>query len=81
LVSSTEAIARPGVTSALLEPRSMACLDELLAGAEVLLTDDVLDRIDEVGPPGTHVGAPDRVYTPIQNPHLCRRPTAERTAA
>ena len=59
----------------------MARLDDLLAGAEVLLTDDVLDRIDEVVPPGTDVGALDQAYTPIQNPHLRRRPTAERSAA
>ena len=35
---------------------------------EVLLTDDVLDRIDEVVPPGTDVGALDQAYTPIQQP-------------
>jgi len=33
-----------------------------------LLTDDILDRIDEVVPPGTDVGALDPAYTPMQDP-------------
>ena len=52
------AIAHPGVTTALLGPRTMEHLDDLLAGADVALTDEVLDRIDEIVPPGTDVGAP-----------------------
>jgi hypothetical protein len=34
----------------------------------VLLTDDILDRIDEVVPPGADVGALDPAYTPMQDP-------------
>ncbi len=41
-------MAHPGVTSAILGPRTMQHLDDLLAGAGVALGDDVLDRIDEV---------------------------------
>ena len=57
-------IAHPGVTSALLGPRTMDHLDDLLAGLDVTLTDDILDRIDEIVPPGTDVGTLDQAYQP-----------------
>jgi aryl-alcohol dehydrogenase-like predicted oxidoreductase len=50
------AMAHPNVTSAILGPRTMQHLDDLLAGAEVRLSDAVLDRIDRIVPPGTDVG-------------------------
>jgi hypothetical protein len=62
----------------------MEQLDDLLAGVDVTLTDDILDRIDEIVPPGTDVGAPDQAaYLPpaIQRPDLRRRPVNERAAA
>jgi aryl-alcohol dehydrogenase-like predicted oxidoreductase len=76
-------IAHPGVTSALLGPRTMAHLDDLLAGLEVTLSDDILDRIDEIVPPGTDVGVLDQAFQPpaLQDPGLRRRPLAERAAA
>ncbi len=76
-------IAHPGVTSALLGARTMAHLDDLLAGLDVTLSDDLLDRIDEIVPPGTDVGTLDQAYQPpaLQQPGLRRRPLAERTAA
>jgi aryl-alcohol dehydrogenase (NADP+) len=39
-------MAHPGVASAILGPRTMQHLDDLLAGANVVLNDDILDRID-----------------------------------
>ncbi|MET8159289.1 aldo/keto reductase [Sphaerisporangium sp. NPDC005289] len=77
------AIAHPGVTSAIVGPRTMSHLDDLLAGADVTLTDDILDRIDEIVPPGTDVGTLDQAYVPppLQDPNLRRRPISERTAA
>jgi aryl-alcohol dehydrogenase-like predicted oxidoreductase len=77
------AIAHPGVTSALLGPRTMEHLDDLLAGVDVVLTDEILDRIDEIVPPGTDVGTLDQVYRPpaLQNPGLRRRPVGERAGA
>jgi aryl-alcohol dehydrogenase-like predicted oxidoreductase len=78
------AIAHPGVTSAIIGPRTMEHLDDLLAGVDVTLTDDILDQIDEIVPPGTNVGAPDSsAYLPpaIQRPGLRRRPVDERSAA
>jgi aryl-alcohol dehydrogenase-like predicted oxidoreductase len=78
------AIAHPGVTSAIIGPRTMEQLDDLLAGIDVTLSDDVLDRIDEIVPPGTDVGLPDQsAYLPpaLLRPDLRRRPAAERAAA
>ena len=76
------AIAHPGVTSALLGPRTLEQLDDLLAGIDVTLTDDILDRIDEIVPPGTDVGTLDQAYLPppIQRSELRRRPVNERAA-
>jgi aryl-alcohol dehydrogenase-like predicted oxidoreductase len=77
------AIAHPGVTSAILGPRTIEQLDNLLAGAEVTLEDEVLDRIDEIAPPGTDAGPNDVAYTPpaLSSVSLRRRPVAERSAA
>jgi aldo/keto reductase family protein len=76
------AIAHPGVTSALLGPRSMAQLDDLLAGLEVELSDEVLDRIDEIVPPGIDIGTLDQAYLPpaLQDSRLRRRPAGDRAA-
>jgi hypothetical protein len=61
----------------------MEQLDDLLAGADVTLTDEILDRIDEIVPPGTDVGAPDQsaYLPPLKLPALRRRPLDERVAA
>jgi aryl-alcohol dehydrogenase-like predicted oxidoreductase len=78
------AIAHPGVTSAIIGPRTMEHLDDLLAGVDVVLTDEILDRIDAIVPPGTDVGMPDEsAYLPpaLQQPSLRRRPDRERAAA
>ena len=76
------AIAHPGVTSALLGPRTMEHLDDLLAGIDVTLTDEILDRIDEIVPPGTDVGTLDQAYLPpaLEQTDLRRRPVNERAA-
>ncbi|GAA1016222.1 aldo/keto reductase [Acrocarpospora pleiomorpha] len=77
------AIAHPGVTSAIIGPRTMDHLDDLLAGLDVTLTDEILDRIDEIAPPGTDIGALDMAYNPpaIEHARLRRRPVDERAAA
>ncbi|GAA0405951.1 aldo/keto reductase [Micromonospora gifhornensis] len=77
------AIAHPGVTSAILGPRTMEHLDNLLAGVDVTLTDEILDRIDEIVTPGTDVTRLDQAYLPpaLLNPNLRRRPVSERGAA
>jgi aryl-alcohol dehydrogenase-like predicted oxidoreductase len=77
------AVAHPGVTSAIIGPRTMDHLDDLLAGAEVTLDDEVLDRIDEIVPPGVDVDPGDVSYAPpgIERATLRRRPAEERSAA
>jgi aryl-alcohol dehydrogenase-like predicted oxidoreductase len=82
-LSMAFAVAHPGVSAAIIGPRTMEHLDDLLAGAEVVLDDDVLDRIDEIVPPGTDVSPIDVSYVPpaIALPDLRRRPAAQRAAA
>jgi aryl-alcohol dehydrogenase-like predicted oxidoreductase len=77
------AITHPGVTSALVGPRTMAQLDDLIAGFGVTLTDDILDRIDEIVTPGTDMGVLDQAYVPpaLATSDLRRRPVSERAAA
>jgi hypothetical protein len=50
---------------------------------DVVLSDDVLDRIDEIVSPGTDIGTLDQAYVPpaIQKTELRRRPLSERSAA
>ncbi len=47
------------MTSVLIGPRRPEQLDDLLAGADVTLSGDVLDRIDEIVPPGTEINPAD----------------------
>ncbi len=77
------AIAHPGVTSAILGPRTMKHLEDLLTGIEVALSDDLLDAIDAIVPPGTDIGQLDMAYAPpaVQHARLRRRPASERSAA
>ena len=76
-------VAHPAVTSAILGPRTMEQLDDLLAGADVVLSDDILDQIDQLVPPGIDVGIPDAAnYVPpsLSQTSLRRRPLSERAA-
>ena len=61
----------------------MSHLDDLLAGIDITLTDDILARIDEILPPGTDIGTLDQVYVPLPSTHtgLRRRPLEQRAAA
>ena len=63
----------PGVTSAIIGPRTMEQLESQLGALDVRLTDDLLDRIDEIVPPGTNVNPDDGGW---QNPDL--EPAARR---
>lgn len=59
--------AHPAVTSVLIGPRTMTHLEDLLAGTDVVLPEDVLDAIDEIVPPGTNLNPRDVFFT---NPAL-----------
>jgi aryl-alcohol dehydrogenase-like predicted oxidoreductase len=77
------AVAHPAVTSAIIGPRTMEHLDDLLTGADTTLDDEVLDRIDQIAPPGTDIGLLDVSYDPpaITDPTQRRRSADERAAA
>src|SRR5437763_2638672 len=56
--------AHPAVTSAIIGPRTMEQLEGQLGGLEVQLDGAILDRIDELVPPGTNVNPGDAGYVP-----------------
>ncbi|MGB0096590.1 MAG: aldo/keto reductase [Solirubrobacteraceae bacterium] len=53
----------PAVTAAIIGPRTMEHLESQLAAADVELSDDVLDRIDQIVPPGTTINYADNGWT------------------
>jgi aryl-alcohol dehydrogenase-like predicted oxidoreductase len=64
----------PAVTAAIIGPRTMEQLTDVLAGADVRLTADVLDRIDDLVPPGTNINKADAGWEPPSlAPHARRR--------
>jgi aryl-alcohol dehydrogenase-like predicted oxidoreductase len=60
----------PAVTAPIIGPRTMEQLTDVLAGADVRLSGDVLDRIDELVPPGTNINAADAGW---ETPSLSKR--------
>jgi aryl-alcohol dehydrogenase-like predicted oxidoreductase len=75
--------AHPAVTSVIIGPRTMEQLDAGLKGAALTLDDAVLDRIDEIVPPGTDLYQADGAWSPpvLTDPALRRRPLSDRAAA
>ena len=57
-------INHPGVTSAIIGPRTMEQLEGQLGAVDVRLDGDLLDKIDELVPPGTNLNAADSGYEP-----------------
>jgi aryl-alcohol dehydrogenase-like predicted oxidoreductase len=53
----------PAVTAAIVGPRTLEHLESQLPAAGVTLTQDVLDRIDEIVPPGTNPNPADAGWT------------------
>jgi len=67
--------AHPAVTSVLIGPRTHEQLDGLLSGTDIELSDDILDRIDEIVPPGVDLDPADNyAATPpaLENARLRR---------
>ncbi len=52
----------PAVTAVLIGPRTPEQLEDLLAGADLVLDEEVLDRIDEIVPPGTELNRADNYF-------------------
>ncbi len=65
----------PAVTSAIIGPRTLEHLESQLGGDKVRLSADVLDRIDEIVPPGVNLNPADAGWHPreLSEPHLRRR--------
>jgi aryl-alcohol dehydrogenase-like predicted oxidoreductase len=55
-LGKTEIKVSPYCLGAILGPRRMQQLDDLLAGADISLSDEILDQIDEVVAPGADSG-------------------------
>ena len=69
-------LAHPAVTAPIIGPRTMEQLQGQLGAAEVVLTDDVLDRIDEIVAPGQTLSVDDIGY---EHPTLADASTRRRT--
>ena len=57
-------INHPTVTAAIIGPRTMEQLTSQLGAADVTLDAEILDRIDEIVPPGTNFSEADAGYVP-----------------
>jgi aryl-alcohol dehydrogenase-like predicted oxidoreductase len=68
-------LAHPSVTCPIIGPRTMEQLESQLPVAQITLSEDVLDRIDEIAPPGQNVGGADAGWTPpsVSEKRLRRR--------
>ncbi len=66
-------IRHPAVTAAIIGPRTMEHLESQLTAADVTLSDEILDRIDAIVPPGVNINPEDGGW---QNPALA--PAARR---
>jgi len=58
-------LAHPGVTSVLIGPRTPGQLEELLGAGDVVLGDEVLDRIDAIVAPGGEVNPADNYFAAV----------------
>jgi aryl-alcohol dehydrogenase-like predicted oxidoreductase len=67
-------INHPGVTAAIIGPRTMEQLESQLLAADVTLDPSALDRIDEIVKPGVTINPADTSYgEQVLKPSLRRR--------
>ena len=73
----------PAISSAIIGPRTMDQLESQLSIPDIRLDTAVLDRIDELVPPGTNVNRDDAGYVPpvLTDAARRRRPRGARRAA
>ncbi|WP_072803925.1 aldo/keto reductase [Rhodococcoides yunnanense] len=71
-------LSHPDVSSAIIGPRTIEHLDSQLGAADVELSSDILDRIDDIVPPGTVFNERDTgiIGDAIANPALRRTVSA-----
>jgi aryl-alcohol dehydrogenase-like predicted oxidoreductase len=75
----TFTLAHPAVTAPIIGPRTMEQLESQLGAVDVTLSDDILDRIDKIVPPGVTLNREsDSGYLPpaLREPSLRRRRAA-----
>ncbi len=63
----------PAVTSPIIGPRTMKHLESQLSAVDVTLSTDVLDRIDEINPPGVNINPVDGGWAPSVLTNMRRR--------
>ena len=70
-------LSHPAVTAPIIGPRTMEQLESQLGAADVTLTGEVLDAIDEIVPPGTTLNPVDAGWRPpwLEDASHRRRPT------
>jgi aryl-alcohol dehydrogenase-like predicted oxidoreductase len=70
--------AHPAVTAAIIGPRTMEQWKDQADAGDVVLSDEILDKIDEIVPPGVTLNRGDSGYTPpsLQRSWERRRPHA-----
>lgn len=76
-------VAHPALTAAIIGPRTLGQLQDLLAGADLVLDDETLDRIDAIVAPGTTINPADagsQLPESLTDPSLRRRPREWRRA-
>lgn len=68
----------PAVTAPIIGPRTLEQLESQLDAVDVILTADVLDRIDAIVPPGVTLSREDKGFEPaaLSNAFLRRRRTS-----
>ncbi|MDX6659056.1 MAG: aryl-alcohol dehydrogenase [Solirubrobacteraceae bacterium] len=67
-------IRHPAVTAAIIGPRTLEQLESQLGAADVTLSDEILDRIDEIVPPGRTINPVDAGWSnPALAPEARRR--------
>jgi aryl-alcohol dehydrogenase-like predicted oxidoreductase len=69
------ALEHPAVTSVIIGPRTMEQLEAYLGGADARLDSHILDRIDDIVPPGTTFNPADVGWDPpaLADPGARRR--------
>jgi aryl-alcohol dehydrogenase-like predicted oxidoreductase len=64
----------PAITAAIIGPRTMQHLHSQLSAADLVLSDEILDRIDQINPPGVTINHLDNGWTqPALEPAARRR--------
>ena len=68
-------LTHPAVTAPIIGPRTMEQLESQLGVVDVTLSEDILDRIDKIVPPGVSLNREDSGYIPpgLREPALRRR--------